>query len=305
MQKSADIVMKRLNVQKGERVLILTDTKTSAKISDALMVSAESCGAEAMLMRTLPRSNHGEEPILPAAKAMYWSHVTVAPTYYSITHTKAVKAATKKGARIATMPGINEDMFTRAIDIDYEALSKSVRKIKDAMDAAQRVRITSQSGTDLSFLIKGRKAYADDGTFYKGKAGNLPAGECFLAPREGSASGILVIDHTSVCKPKTSVLVEHGNAVDVKGDDAFKANLWKYKNARNVAEFGIGTNPKALLSGRVLEEEKALGTCHIAFGSNFSFGGRIKSDIHWDMMLLSPTIYFDERKIMDAGELIL
>lgn len=305
MQKSADIVMKRLNVQKGERVLVLTDTKISEKIAHALIVSAANAGAEAMVMRTLPRSRHGEEPVLPAAKAMYWSHVTIAPTYYSITHTKAVKAATKKGARIATMPGITEDMFTRAIDIDYEALSKTVKKIKEAMNAAQSVRITTPSGTDLSLLIKGRDAKPDDGTFTKGRVGNLPAGECFVAPREGSASGILVIDHSGVCKPKTSVLVEHGRAVDVKGDGEFRAALWKYKNARNIAEFGIGANPKATLSGNVLEEEKALGTAHIAFGSNFGFGGRVKADVHWDMMLLSPTIYLDGKKIMDSGELIL
>jgi leucyl aminopeptidase (aminopeptidase T) len=88
-------------------------------------------------------------------------------------------------------------------------------------------------------------------------------------------------------------------------DKDLAALLWKYKNARNIAEFGIGLNPKAVLSGNTLEDEKVLGTCHIAFGSNFDFGGRIKSDVHWDAILLKPTIYVDDRKIMDEGDLLV
>ena len=77
------------------------------------------------------------------------------------------------------------------------------------------------------------------------------------------------------------------------------------KNARNIAEFGIGVNEKAILSGVVLEEEKMLGTCHIALGSNFTFGGNVRADIHWDTILIQPTIYFDNEKVMDSGELLL
>jgi len=91
----------------------------------------------------------------------------------------------------------------------------------------------------------------------------------------------------------------------VLNNKEFKERMWKLKNARNVAEFGIGTNSKAILSGIGLEEEKVLGTCHVAFGSNFDFGGTVKADVHWDIVLLKPTIHFDNNKIMDGGELLL
>jgi leucyl aminopeptidase (aminopeptidase T) len=92
----------------------------------------------------------------------------------------------------------------------------------------------------------------------------------------------------------------------VEGDPVFKKKLWGYKNARNIGEFGIGTNPKAILSGNILEDEKVRGTCHVAFGTSTSYpGGKVTADIHWDGIVIQPTIWFDGDKIMDGGEFLV
>jgi len=77
------------------------------------------------------------------------------------------------------------------------------------------------------------------------------------------------------------------------------------KNAYNIAELGIGANPKARLNGNVLEDEKVLGTVHIAVGDNTSFtGGHMRSNIHLDGILLQPTVKIGERLLMQNGKLL-
>jgi leucyl aminopeptidase (aminopeptidase T) len=91
---------------------------------------------------------------------------------------------------------------------------------------------------------------------------------------------------------------------EIEGDDAFRERLWKLKNARNIAEFGIGMNPKATIKGATIIDEKVKGTCHIAFGSSFAIRGKVKAAVHWDSIIIMPTIFFDDEKIMDNGELL-
>ena len=56
---------------------------------------------------------------------------------------------------------------------------------------------------------------------------------------------------------------------------------------------------------RSLEDEKAWGTVHIAFGSNTSFGGTNKADCHMDGIILKPDLYLDEEKIMEKGRFLI
>ena len=58
-------------------------------------------------------------------------------------------------------------------------------------------------------------------------------------------------------------------------------------------------------SGIILEDEKVYGTVHIAFGTNTSFGGTNKADCHMDGIILEPTLYFDDRLIIDKGKFVV
>ncbi|MEM2975744.1 MAG: aminopeptidase, partial [Candidatus Bathyarchaeia archaeon] len=76
------------------------------------------------------------------------------------------------------------------------------------------------------------------------------------------------------------------------------------ENAYNIGELGIGTNPKARITGAVLEDEKVLGTIHIALGDNTSYvGGHTKSSIHLDGILFQPTVVVDDFTLMKNGKL--
>jgi aminopeptidase len=77
------------------------------------------------------------------------------------------------------------------------------------------------------------------------------------------------------------------------------------KDARNIAEFGIGTNPSAKLSGVLLEDEKVMGTIHIALGNNKSMGGSVNVPIHLDGVVKKPTVYLDGKLLMKDGKLLV
>lgn len=298
-----------MGVRPRETVLVVTDP-ARMKIAEALFEASEKVGAETMLMCMRARSRHGEEPPKPVEMAMMASHVVLAPTTYSLTHTQSRLRACRAGARVATMPMITEEMMYRgAMLADYQKVSKLTHRVADLLNSASRVEVNTPAGTDLILDITGRKAIPDTGIFHnRGDFGNLPAGEAFIAPIEGKAKGRVVVDGSMVDTlwGTIEINVDKGRAVKISGRPANRLIKILKKagpNAYNLAEFGIGTNSKAHLMGNVLEDEKVLGTCHVAFGDNSTFGGKVLAGIHVDGILLRPTIKLDERIIMEKGRL--
>jgi len=64
---------------------------------------------------------------------------------------------------------------------------------------------------------------------------------------------------------------------------------------------GVGTNPKAKITGNVLEDEKVFGTAHIALGNNTAFEGKVDVPVHVDGVFTKPTIFLDKKKIIEKG----
>ncbi len=293
-----------LAIKSHEEVLVLYDSH-SREVGEEVAKAVEELSGEVIRMEMKPRQRHGEEPPESVAYAMAHAHVVIAPTTKSISHTEARKKACKAGARVATMPGITMEMLNSgAMLADYGEVKKIAGFFAEKLTHAERVLIKTELGTHLELSVAGRKALADDGDLSKkGAFGNLPAGEAFIAPVEDSAHGRVVFDASLGGFGKLSEPVE----VEIERGKAVKGKLLKLlttEEARVVAEFGIGCNPKARVIGNVLEDEKAFGTVHIAFGSNFSFGGRNKAGIHIDGVINNPDVWLDDEKIMDKGKFL-
>jgi len=73
----------------------------------------------------------------------------------------------------------------------------------------------------------------------------------------------------------------------------------------NLAELGIGTNEKAELTGNILEDEKILGTAHVAFGASAAIGGEVQVPVHLDVVVLKPTVELDGEPLVRDGELLV
>lgn len=300
-----------LAVKKGEKVLVITDAKTR-HIGILFHERAKELGAESFLIDMIPRSTDGEEPPDAIAKLMLSTDVLICPTSKSLTHTNARRAASKKGARTITLPNVNEDMLARAGNADMKRMSLITNKISDILTIGRNVHITTASGTDLRMSIKGRKGIPDTGYVTNpGETCNIPAGEAFLAPVEGKTDGIMVINgsmgNTGIIKKPIKMYISNGYVTKIIGTREariLRKQLAPFgKKGRNIAELGIGTNHKAILTGNILEDEKILGTVHIALGNNISMGGTCDVGIHLDGILLKPTLTIDDKVILSGGKI--
>jgi leucyl aminopeptidase (aminopeptidase T) len=302
-----------MGTKPGERVLIVTDEPLRI-IGYALWQAAKDLGTEVIIVEMLPRKTNGEEPPVEIAELMRMVDVVLCPTSKSLTHTDSRRAASAKGVRVATLPGVNEEIMVRCMNADYQAIADRTFHICQEMEKTSVIRVKAPGGTDITMPIKGREAHASSGLFReKGLWGNLPTGESYLAPIEGQSQGIVVVDGSmagvGMVNDPITITVKDGYATDIRGGAEASRLIGLLephgKDARNVAEFGIGTNDKAILTGLIIEDEKVMGTIHIAFGDNKSMGGSVRVASHLDGLVKSPTVWFDDKLIMDAGKLLI
>ncbi|MFH1195586.1 MAG: aminopeptidase [bacterium] len=315
LDKASIIAIKDcMGAKKGESILIISD-EFKREIGLSLFENAKRLGFESLYVEMKPGKINGEEPPAIVSELMKKFDIVLIPTSKSLTHTDARRAASLLGARIATFPGITKEVMIRGLNADYKKIAALTLKLKDLFEKTKIVRVTSKLGTDITMDITGRKALPSKGLFHaKGESGNLPTGETFAAPIEGSSNGVFVVDGSfagigMMTKNNIKVEVKDGYAIKITGGaQAKKLNKMLDevgKEARSIAEFGIGTNDKAKLSGILLEDEKVLGTIHIALGNNISMGGNVNVPIHLDGVVKKPTVYFDGKMIMKEGKLLI
>jgi leucyl aminopeptidase (aminopeptidase T) len=303
------IVRECVGLRKNEKVLVITDPPR-ARIGTALFEAAAKTGGKPLLVLIPVMKRHGQEPPAHVARLMREFDVVLAPTTFSITHTRARAEACMAGARVITMPGITEEMMVGgAMLADYRKIRRRVSKMVKVLDSGSEVRIVGSGNTELEFSIAGRTAHADTGIVHEpGDFGNLPAGEAFIAPVEGTATGSVVVDGSlgGICKQPVVLVFKNGRVRQIRGSAKLASVLKKAgEKASQLAEFGMGANPNARLGVGILESEKALGTCHIALGDNSTFGGKIEAGIHLDGVLKRPTVEIDGRLVMERGRLLI
>ena len=303
-----------MGAKKNEKILVITD-ELKREIGLSLYENATRLGYFALLVEMKSGKINGEEPSAEVAELMQKFDVVFCPTAKSLTHTDARRAASAKGVRIATFPGITKDVMIRGMNADYKAISKRTIKLQKILEKGKKIRVIAPAGTDISFEITGRKVIPSKGLFHaNGESGNLPTGETFLAPVEGTSNGVFVVDGSMaglglIKNANIKIEVENGYATKISGGtlaNKLRLMLDKVgKEARNIAEFGIGTNDSAKLSGILLEDEKVMGTIHIALGNNIAMGGSVNVPIHLDGVIKKPTVWMDGKLLMRDGKLLI
>jgi leucyl aminopeptidase (aminopeptidase T) len=221
--------------------------------------------------------------------------------------------------RMGHSPGIDEDMMVSGpMNVDYEKMLATANNLMAGFSDAAQVHITTPAGTDLVLNLAGRR-FCHDLKATVEVGANLPCGEIYCAPVETGADGILVVDGCFGCSgmvpTPVAITVNAGQAVDVSGDNdeivgIINGFMDTDASSRTIAELGIGLNPGARLTERMLEAEKAHHTAHIAFGSNEGFpGGVTHSIMHIDYLVLRPTMEIKlagggSRLVMEDGEAV-
>jgi len=294
-----------LGVAPGEEVVIVADP-TTERIAAALRAAAARRGAEPLLCLMEPRSVDGEEPPAAVAAALAAASVFIAPTARSLSHTRARKAATERGARGATLPGVTEDMLARLMACDFELMAARSAAVAELLTAASEAHVTCPRGTDLHLDLTGRTGIADDGRMTEpGAFGNLPCGEGFIAPLGGEGVAY-VVSLATLGKPDAPLRLEIAGGRLASPAGEWGALLDAAGTAgRNLAELGVGTNERATLTGNILEDEKILGTVHIAFGASAGIGGTVAVPVHLDALIEAPTLDVGGARVLEDGRFVL
>lgn len=304
------VVRDCLGVKQGEEVLVIANPATQ-HLGERMREEAADAGGDAVLALISERVSHAAEPPRSVADAMAAADVILAPTLQSLSHTAARKRASEAGARCATLPGVTEEMLARVMSADMGGLRRKGHAIAAALDRASEAHVTSANGTDLRLDLSGRKAIPDAGELTEtGAFGNLPCGEGYIAPVGGH--GTLVIDGSmagvGLVDEPVELVIEGGHLTSARGGQgmAFMELLTEHgEDGTNVAELGIGTNERAKLTGEILEDEKILGTCHVAFGASAAIGGTVQVPVHLDCVVMKPTVELDGEAIVCDGELLV
>ena len=302
------LILDCLGTKTDEKLLIVADEKTF-DLGYGFAVAGRECGINTTFVEA-PIQDKGEPPE-PVAAAMAAADVEFLLTSMSYSHVQARVKATENGVRIASMPMMTTEIAENYLDADYPYIKKVSEYYADLMSKADTVRAVTERGTDIIFDISGRSGVADTGVLMeKGALGNLPAGEAFAAPIEDKGTGKIVVDgciaYLGPTEDDVIIDVENGRITSISGGksaDALTEFLKdKDEESDGIAEFGIGTNPGAKIIGHPLVDEKVWGTIHIAFGTNNTIGGERISNIHYDCIINSPTVWIGDKMVMDKGE---
>lgn len=236
------------------------------------------------------------EEIVLAAKGDT-ADVVIALANNSTSHTRFRSLLNRAGCRFASLPHFDPEMFFSSMRVDWQLLAKRTKSLAERINRAVEIRVETGNGTRMRFGKKGRVAAGDDGLLTTpGSFGNLPAGEVYLAPLEGTSEGVMVLDLAPMRKLEAplELIVRDGRVTEIRGEEPFRAVLEEIFARsplnRNIAELGIGTNDRASRPDNILEAEKIMGTIHIALGDNSSFGGTVSTPFHEDYVFYGPTV---------------
>lgn len=236
-------------------------------------------GCEMLPLTAFPATgtNNGDLPS-ELAPLIEQANIVIAMTEFSATAPLSAYAKQRSDLRIASMPGVQSRMQETSLAADYTQVARRAHLLKDLLQAGELATIRFSTGDSCVFDLCGGKAEADDGYCGADKEGfpliNLPSGEAFVVPNEGSDSrtaGRIPVENSVF-------IVEANQIVRVEGEQSEMWNAYFGEDdaRRNVAELGLGCNDMAIVTGNVLEDEKA--GLHWAFGRSEHLGGTVGPD---------------------------
>jgi len=206
-------------------------------------------------------------------------------TEYSATAPLDGYCRNKEDFRAASLPGLERRMEQSALAADYREVARRCRILEGLLEQAQALEVRFSTGHACNFDLRFRRAEVDDGYLPRHKKGdrviNLPSGETFIVPYEGEKPGepsLTAGELPMEINQEFLVLgVESNRITRVEGKareaermrECFRAD----PSRRNIAEVAFGCNDRAIVTGNVLEDEKA--GFHWAYGRSDHLGGTV------------------------------
>jgi leucyl aminopeptidase (aminopeptidase T) len=307
------VIVDYLGLHGDESFLLVTDAAVTAELADALIDAARRVGGDPTHARIRRRVTSGAEPPAPVAAAMAAADVVLCVASRSIYHTDATGHAKAAGVRGCFNAPADLGAWTEgAMTADYHAIRTVAERLAVRLRGADRVRVTSPAGSDITVSTRGRepKGWYTGIVRKPGEVSAFPGGEVSFPPLEGTANGVIVFERVvtdlgGISHP-IRIAVRDGLAVAITGGvdaERLRALIDGVPGGDNIAELGIGLNPMARISDDITETKKRIGTAHFALGDNAGgYGGVVSSPVHLDGMLFEVTVAIDSDVVVRDGE---
>jgi hypothetical protein len=312
---AGNIIHNCMGLQREEKILIVVDEPLSYA-RDALLAEAIKAEPGELWSYTFPNAARPFSEYPPRLLTIATQMDVVVLLLASIDPEKEIsawvagrEALRKSKARSGLGAYIDQSILDLELSADYEQIAVLTLSLADRLRGSSSAYITTSLGTDLRMSLVGREWKTDTGLLRgQGVFGNLPGGEIYIAPIEDSTEGVLVIDKSLpglLLSEPVRMVFEKGRVTQIEGGPGAvylkKAIAQHGESMRVVAELGIGTNPQARLQGNIITDEKVLGTIHVAIGRNDFLGGKNVAPAHIDGVVSQPTVWVDDRILMDKG----
>ena len=304
------------NLKKKDITLIIYD-QNSKKLANLFFNELSKDNFEYLSFKMNKLKNHGEKVPLILEKLMLKSSLILCMTNFSLAHSEARIKSSNKGARFLSLPAYDEKfILEKSINVNFRKYLNETKKITKLLTKSKKIFITTKKGTNLTLDVSGRVGNCCPGFVkHPGDLGSPPDIESNISPNEYLSNGKIIIDG-SVADPKIKLL-KQDVTIDIKKGRINKIHsenkkintilnkIFFEKNSKRriLAEFGIGINHKSKLTGNMLTDEGCRGTVHFGFGSNSTVGGKNKVNFHLDLIMKKPTVYCDNKKIIENGKI--
>ena len=321
---SENLISNCLEVNKDEEVAVIFDPELF-EVAESIYYSVLERKAQPILLSVFNneisraiREKHGLPLDIPDSVHQLFDSVNVIVTLMEKRigelpfRAQILKHTENNVTRIAHMPGITKEHFAKYMLSDFIEIKRKAIKIASILEQNfnENMHITTKLGTDLTLKASSNIKISDGIINKPGVLDNLPAGELYFVPENGSANGLVVVDVSipgHVLQAPNNVIkipiiegkADKNNIYDTK--DLVKSFLNK-SGADILCEVGIGLNDNIdEATGVVLIDEKMGKTAHVAFGDNTFFGGSNRSDVHIDMVMKNPTIKVNSTTMILEG----
>jgi len=302
-----------LKLKPRDSFLILVD-ETTYEMGKLFSNRSNLSKIDTAILEIKPLDHRSPEPPAAIITMMKQMAAVLSFTSFPLIHSNALKNICHNGARVVCLNPIDAEGFARSINTDFDFIFRKSQRLADLFSIGKRIHLTTDAGTDLIIPIARHRGIANTGIVGEpGAFCTLPSGEARITPDRRGTKGVLIVDGSipaiGMLQQPIVINIQEGYAYQIAGgEDALKLRkkLKPFgKQSRNIAEFGIGTNPRAVLTGCSIEDEKILGTAHIAFGSPDYEGGSLKKVLHLDLVLKKPSVSIDGHRIMEKGNLLV
>ncbi|NOZ62065.1 MAG: aminopeptidase [Calditrichaeota bacterium] len=306
------IIFECLKIRNSESLLVIAD-EANSEVGNLFLKKAADRKVESYLLK-IPTPKSADSDPSPALRRFIGNaNAIVLATEPPLVHSKIIAHACHNGGRVICLNETDMAVLEQAVNADYRFVERVSRRIADIFSIGRNVAVQTRAGTNITFKISRHKGNANHGCARSaGEFGILPAGEAYVTPDKGTMRGIVVVDGSvpeiGLVKSSLKLYVKNGFVTQIIGDElaaAIRKRIKPFgKNGRNVAEFGVGTNPEVELYGNSLADEKKFGTAHIALGNHLFEGGSTVTKLHLDMIFQKPTITIDGRPLIVSGKLV-